>query len=31
MPIESYFSQLEPPEDTEIWRFMPLNWTCPQF
>ena len=25
MPIESYFSQLEPPEDTEIWRFMPLN------
>jgi len=25
MPIESYFSQLEPPEETEIWRFMPLN------
>ena len=24
-PIESYFSQLEPPEDTEIWRFMPLS------
>ena len=25
MPIESYFSQLEPPEDAEIWRFMPLH------
>src|SRR5260370_18690312 len=25
MRIEFYFSQLEPTEDTEIWRFMPLN------